>query len=207
MHSKREEVKEHIHNQILDAAFEEFAENGYTKTTLAGIAKRADFATGIVNKYFESKEKLFLTLIDMYVLSSVFSNTESCTLDEAFDCFLDGIKSAITANKTRAKFDRMLVSSTDLPFDTIEYFVSTCSSNSLLSMIEDAQNRGIITSEQSAAALLFALYKGTVIISRWYKELGLSMPDNDSLLYIIAYKRPVAQEASASSDDEPKSND
>ena len=189
MRSKREETKEQISKRILSEAFEVFAENGYTKTTLSEIAKRAECAVGIVNKYFESKEKLLLTLIEQHILNDLFRNTDNCTMDEALDRFLDGIKNAIKANRTRATFDRMLVSSTDLPFDVIDCIISAESSHHLLEMIGQAQKRGELPSAESPAGLLFGLYKGTVIISRWYRELKLCMPDNDSLLFIIAYDR------------------
>jgi len=194
MQSKREETKEQISKRILSAAFEVFAEKGYTKTTVSEIAKRAECAAGILNKYFDSKENLLTTLIELHIVSNVFSGTQCSQLDEALDRFLDGIKSAIIADRTRAEFDRMLVSSTDLPFDVQERFASIESARPLLDMIEAAQRRGEIPSSDSPEGLLFALYKGTVIISRWYKELRLCMPENDSLLFIIAYDRAALRE-------------
>lgn len=189
MQSKREEAKELIRKRILDAAFAEFAEKGYTKTTLSGIAKQAESATGLVNKYFESKENLFCTLIELRVFSNIFNETEDCTLDEALDRFLDAIKSSITSDRTRAEFDRMLVSSKDLPFEVVELFSNLPSARHLVELIGKAQQQGALPSTETAGGLLFALYKGTVIISRWYNVLGLCMPDNDSLLFIMAYDR------------------
>lgn len=194
MPSKREQLKESISARILSEAFEEFAEKGYTKTKLSDISQRAEVATGLVNKYFESKEKLFFELIERRVFSDIFRSDENCTLDEALDSFLDEIKQSICADRTKAQFDRMLVSSTDLPFEMLDIFPSIHAAEPLLNMIAQAQKRGDIPTSETPAGLLFALYKGTVIICRWYRELGLPMPENDSLLFIIAYDRAAISE-------------
>ena len=45
--------------QIVDAARMEFAEHGFTATSLKDIAKAADISTGLIYAYFESKEALY----------------------------------------------------------------------------------------------------------------------------------------------------
>jgi AcrR family transcriptional regulator len=55
-------------NQILEAAFAEFAARGYAATRLEDVARRAGVAKGLPNYYFESKEELFKTLLRRLVL-------------------------------------------------------------------------------------------------------------------------------------------
>src|SRR5580704_9817167 len=49
--------------EILEAAFTEFARNGYAATTLDQIAERAGVTKGTIYVYFESKEHLFISVV------------------------------------------------------------------------------------------------------------------------------------------------
>jgi len=49
--------------QILAAAFEEFAANGYAAARLDNVAKRADIAKGTIYLYFPSKSRLFEAVV------------------------------------------------------------------------------------------------------------------------------------------------
>jgi len=55
--------KEQRHQQILDAAFEEFAARGYESTRLEDVAKRAGIAKGTIYLYFKNKELLFRAVL------------------------------------------------------------------------------------------------------------------------------------------------
>lgn len=55
--------KEQRHQQILDAAFEEFAARGYESTRLDDVAKRAAIAKGTIYLYFKNKELLFRAVL------------------------------------------------------------------------------------------------------------------------------------------------
>lgn len=50
-------------DDILAAAFEEFAANGYSETRLDDIAQRAGIAKGTIYLYFKSKERLFCAVL------------------------------------------------------------------------------------------------------------------------------------------------
>jgi AcrR family transcriptional regulator len=50
--------------EILSAAEKVFAAKGFFSTTMSDIARRAEFGTGTLYKYFRSKEDLYFTLID-----------------------------------------------------------------------------------------------------------------------------------------------
>jgi AcrR family transcriptional regulator len=66
---KREPVKrrdrERTRQEILDIAFEEFAENGLSGGNTDAIAARADVTKRLIFYYFNSKEELFIAVLEM----------------------------------------------------------------------------------------------------------------------------------------------
>ena len=48
---------------FMKAAATLFAERGYDQTSMEDIAKAADYATGTIYRYFESKEKLYYQIL------------------------------------------------------------------------------------------------------------------------------------------------
>lgn len=63
-HKKRfETISEERRRKILDVAVSEFAMNGYNATNINTIALKAEISIGSMYNYFESKEALFLTII------------------------------------------------------------------------------------------------------------------------------------------------
>ncbi|MET7701324.1 TetR family transcriptional regulator [Streptomyces sp. NPDC005485] len=52
-------------DRILDAAREEFAERGYDKTSIRGIAKAAGVDSALVHHYFGTKERVFEAAIEV----------------------------------------------------------------------------------------------------------------------------------------------
>ena len=62
--SRREREYLAHREEILSAAEKVFAAKGFFPTTMSDIARRAEFGTGTLYKYFKSKEELYLTLID-----------------------------------------------------------------------------------------------------------------------------------------------
>jgi AcrR family transcriptional regulator len=55
------------HELILDAAVSEFAEFGYEKATIRGIARRAEVDPALVHHYFTNKQQLFATAVRLPV--------------------------------------------------------------------------------------------------------------------------------------------
>lgn len=58
------EYKQHRRNQIIQAAFECFGENGVHQTSMRDICKRAELSTGAVYNYFDSKEEIIEALAE-----------------------------------------------------------------------------------------------------------------------------------------------
>jgi AcrR family transcriptional regulator len=65
--------KEERHQQILAAAFEEFAANGYATARLEDVAKRGGMAKGTIYLYFKDKGRLFRAVVRS-LISPVFEN-------------------------------------------------------------------------------------------------------------------------------------
>ncbi len=57
-------VVEDRREQIIDAALRTFAQKGFTRTTNKDIAREAGITPGLIYHYFESKEALFLEMLE-----------------------------------------------------------------------------------------------------------------------------------------------
>jgi AcrR family transcriptional regulator len=62
----RHRRSEHTRRQVLDAALDLFAHQGYRGTGVKEIAERAGVSTGNVYHHFPDKEAIFRTLLDEY---------------------------------------------------------------------------------------------------------------------------------------------
>lgn len=72
----REEQRARTRRDLLDAAATVFARNGYHATSVDMVAEAAGFTKGAVYSNFESKEELFLALIDEHLDQAVESLEE-----------------------------------------------------------------------------------------------------------------------------------
>jgi AcrR family transcriptional regulator len=63
---QREEKSERSRRQVLDAALELFAHQGYRATSVREIAEGANVSTGNVYHHFPDKEAIFKTLLDEF---------------------------------------------------------------------------------------------------------------------------------------------
>jgi AcrR family transcriptional regulator len=83
--ARRRRDRELRENEILHAAFEEFAARGYAATRLEDVARRAGVAKGLPNFYFDSKVELFkavlrrLVLPDWTALETQFDKSDAQT--------------------------------------------------------------------------------------------------------------------------------
>lgn len=64
---KRSEQKEKRRQEILNAGLDLFISKGYSATRTADIAKSVGMSEGLLFHYFETKEKLYLTLLQIAV--------------------------------------------------------------------------------------------------------------------------------------------
>jgi len=57
-------ISEEKREQVLNAAIHEFASNGFNGTSINKVAKRAGISIGAMYSYFDSKDDLFLTVVE-----------------------------------------------------------------------------------------------------------------------------------------------
>lgn len=65
--ARRERAREHTRRDILLAAADVFGRRGYAAATLAELAEASGFAAPSLYRYFESKEQIFRSLVDLFV--------------------------------------------------------------------------------------------------------------------------------------------
>ena len=88
---RKRERKDDRPQEIVDAAFEEFAAKGYADTRLEDVAARAKVSKGLPYLYFKTKEELFKAVIRS-VISPVFDEMRRrmLTTDLSSEEFLRG---------------------------------------------------------------------------------------------------------------------
>jgi AcrR family transcriptional regulator len=77
-------------DQILQVCIEEFAKNGYEKTSTNTIVKRLGISKGVLFLYFKSKENLFLYIADYLtetLVDDFFERFSDQELGTTFDIF------------------------------------------------------------------------------------------------------------------------
>jgi AcrR family transcriptional regulator len=100
--------------EILEAAFTEFARNGYAATTLDQIAERAGVTKGTIYVYFESKEHLFISMVreltkaTFGTVQDMFARPDGATADLLREAFRY-IYQHIVEDRRRREVARMLI--------------------------------------------------------------------------------------------------
>jgi AcrR family transcriptional regulator len=77
MANLREQHQARTREMLLDTAAELFAQSGFSATTLSRIAEAAGASTGAVYSNFESKEELFLTVLERQMRRQVRDYTHN----------------------------------------------------------------------------------------------------------------------------------
>lgn len=64
---QNKEIRQKTRQQIIDAAFERFASEGYSHTSISAIARKAGISKGLIYHYFDSKEAILVAIFDQMV--------------------------------------------------------------------------------------------------------------------------------------------
>jgi AcrR family transcriptional regulator len=97
-----EEMRESRRQQIMDAALELFAQEGYANCSIAQLASYAHISKGLMYNYFESKEALLIALIDegiSEILNYFDPNHDGVLTNEELSGFVRKIFSSIRENQ------------------------------------------------------------------------------------------------------------
>ena len=64
---QNEEIREQTRKQIMDAAFDLFANEGYSRTSIAAVAQKANVSKGLIYHYFSGKQEILEAIFDQLV--------------------------------------------------------------------------------------------------------------------------------------------
>jgi len=176
--------KEHTRERIINSAKKLFADQGYQKTTIVDISRRAGLSEAALYEYFQGKEALLLMIPDLWVSELVRD------LDEQ----LFGVKG--TVNKLRKYLWWYMRRVEQSPLDAkIVYLFLKTNANFLYSEVysnvknfyaylvdifEEGRKTGEMKADLDSRAAR-DIFVGTMdhIISRWLlKDMSYSLFDN-----------------------------
>ena len=104
--------------EILDAAFVEFSNRGYTSTTVEAIAARAGLSKAGIYAHYKSKEDIFEDLLMTVLVPSErgeISLDRDNALESIVESYLDGVYLALEQPKTLATFRLLVLESRRIP--------------------------------------------------------------------------------------------
>jgi AcrR family transcriptional regulator len=87
-----EEMREARRQQIMDAALELFANEGYYTTSISDIATKAGISKGLMYNYFSGKEELIKAIINSgfeKIMSAFDTNHDGILSEDEMEFFLD----------------------------------------------------------------------------------------------------------------------
>ncbi|MBN2039155.1 MAG: TetR/AcrR family transcriptional regulator [Spirochaetes bacterium] len=104
-----QEIREEKITLIMDVALECFASEGFYRTSISQIAKRAGISKGLLYNYFESKEALLKAIIDKSIIEIyryLDINKDGYLSEDEFDFF---IRKMHTLFKNKRSFWMLLI--------------------------------------------------------------------------------------------------
>lgn len=102
------EIREKTRQQIIDAAFEKFANEGFSKTSVAAVAKKAGVSKGLIYHYFSSKEEILEAIFDQLtdLGEEIMSFPEEYTAKDKIHKILD---ETFTFIKTQSGLGKLMI--------------------------------------------------------------------------------------------------
>lgn len=112
-----EKIRETKRKQIMDAALELFANEGYHSTSISEIAQTAKISKGLMYNYFDSKEDLVTSVMDdgMKIFTDYFdSNKDGVLTAEEFEFFVIKSFETLKNNTTYWRLYFSIIMQTDV---------------------------------------------------------------------------------------------
>jgi AcrR family transcriptional regulator len=111
---RRWKQKKQRHQEILAAAFEEFAAHGYEATRLEDVARRGGMAKGTIYLYFRDKERLFGAVVRSLIYPALGTlatlvGSSSDSAEELLRKLLSGHYALVVRNKRARAILRLLI--------------------------------------------------------------------------------------------------
>lgn len=171
--SKREEKKQSNKRAILDSAISLFNENGYEKTSISEIARKAGVGKGTVYSYFDNKKSIIKGFCE-YELEKIHrqliaqSNQNASILEQMLIIYMTEFQH-ITQNR---EFGRLYMREALFPDD--ETLTTTTNHDDqyfdlLFPLFNKAQERGELRKDLQLLHITAQFYSLFIIImSAWY---------------------------------------
>ena len=176
--------KGHTRERIINSAKKLFAEQGYQKTTIVDISRRAGLSEAALYEYFQGKEALLLMIPDLWISELVRD------LDEQ----LFGVKGAVNKLRKYLWWYMRRVEQSPLDAKIVYLFLKTNANfldtevysnvknfyGYLLDIFEEGRKTGEMRADLNPRAAR-DIFVGTMdhIISRWLlKDMSYSLFDN-----------------------------
>ena len=176
--------KEHTRERIINSAKTLFAEQGYQKTTIVDISKRAGLSEAALYDYFQGKEDLLLTIPDLWVSELVRDLEEQ----------LFGVKGAVNKLRKYLWWYMRRIEQSPLDAKIVYLFLKTNANflntevyanvrnfySYLVEIFEEGRKSGEMKADLNPRAAR-DIFVGTMdhIISRWLlKDMSYSLFDD-----------------------------
>ena len=170
-----------VHEKILNAAEKLFAKKGYNGTSMNDIVKASGQSKGAIYNHFESKERLFLSLLEKQTILGLNQ------LKDSFD------PKDTTVDKLRKVLDLTMVNSCDCPSEVgrmqIEFMIAASRIKSLTAdmknryqtihmfireLFEEGIRKGEFRSDIDSESLTSLLYATLEGLGLHYSTLGIA---------------------------------
>lgn len=172
---------------IKAAALETFSERGYSGTTFEEICARCGATNKQITQFFNSKEKLFETvLIENTDIDSVVSYCSSVL--EMFAALLEELVAESIEEATLIKFLNMLLRSSSIPRETRELFSARIMGTRFYKAVDAARIQGIITGPDTLG-IIKKFVKSSLSIIEGYRLAGAVIPEADWFISTILFDR------------------
>ncbi|MCW4055129.1 MAG: TetR/AcrR family transcriptional regulator [Candidatus Bathyarchaeota archaeon] len=170
-----------VHEKILNAAEKLFAKKGYNGTSMNDIVKASGQSKGAIYNHFESKERLFLSLLEKQTILGLNQ------LKDSFD------PKDTTVDKLKKVLDLTMVNSCDCPSEVgrmqIEFMIAASRIESLTAdmknryqtihmfireLFEEGIRKGEFRSDIDSESLTSLLYATLEGLGLHYSTLGIA---------------------------------
>lgn len=150
-----EKIREKMRKQIMNAALELFANEGYYTTSISKIAKAAGISKGLMYNYFDSKEELVMSLLKegLNKLAELFDpNKDGVLTRDEFAFFVEKSFDAVIENPTYWRLYFSIMMQVGI-YDMVKEMYASILKDTMQLLVDYYQKRGV--KDPLGEALLF----------------------------------------------------
>lgn len=192
-----ERIPETKRKRILTMAIEEFAEKGFSTANINVIAEKCEISVGSMYKYFNSKEDLYLTVVNLCF--NTLEETLRPILDSSGSVFekinqiIDKIFSNRVEHQQLNKLYTRFTTEGDMKLaEKLAVKIETITANAYSSLLRQAKEEGIISKDADERVFAFCIDNIFLILqfslsSNYFQnrfKIYLGNESNDNYEYI-----------------------